>query len=490
MRTPCFTAAMFFAASLAFAQSESTFTRVDLPVGAGPNSVAVADLNGDGILDLAAARGAADTVSVFLGTGAGAFTHLSEIAAGPFPLSLQVADLNHDGAPDLLVGNFHAGTVTVLLGTGNGAFQPGRTSVASTYWVVNDWGYGGTPLSLNLADINGDGHLDVAVPLRGTGGVSVLLGAGDGSFPTLLEGTLMGCDDPQAVAFADFTGDGILDAAVASDWWCQGTVDGFGDGHFNQLQVHYFASPNSRSVQAADLNGDGHPDLVFANSWSSGITIHRADQTGAMLPGEGYATGALPAAVRLADMNGDGQLDAVVTNTGDGTLSMLYGDGAGRFGPAMTLVTGASPAGMAIGDLNGDGAPDVAVANEGDGTVSLFLTQASCDYDVTPPDIEAASASPSVLWPPRQRLEPVTLSVTAADACSAVSCRVTSVESPDGLLAPADWAITGDLTVRLRSERRGNGGPRVYQVTVRCVDAGGNASERIVEVTVPHDRRR
>ncbi len=481
--------ASMLTATLAVARPAPTFTRVDIPVGAQPNSVVSADFNRDGVLDLAVSRGPADTVSVFLGDGRGGFTRFVDLATGPYPLSLHVTDANHDGAADLVAGNHHAGSVTVLLGNGNGTFQPAREFVVSTVWLVDaQWGYEGTPLSIDVADYNGDGHVDIAAPLRGYSAISVLLGAGDGTFGRLMEGAASGCDDPQAVATADFGGDGIPDLAIASDWWCQAIVAGFGDGRFNDM--NYFPSPNSRSVNIADLNGDTYPDLVFANSWGSGVSVHLADGSGGVVPHAEYASGLRPAFVTTADLDGDGRLDILSANTGDNTVSVLFGDGTGGVGSAVTLLTGAAPTGIVTGDFTNDGSIDFAVANEADGTVSVFLTGSQCGSDTTPPLIESATATPRVLWPPRHRLEPVALDVAASDACSAVSCRIISVESNEPAADAIDWVVAGDLSVQLRSERSGRGSGREYLITIECIDAAGNASQRAIVVSVPHDARR
>ena len=482
--------AWMLTAALAVAGPPPTFTRVDIAVGAQPNSVVAADFNRDGALDLAVARGPADTVSVFLGDGRGGFRHFIDLATGPFPLSLHVTDANHDGAADLITGNHHAGSVTMLLGDGDGTFQPAREFVASTEWSAsNEWG-NFTPLSIDVADYNGDGHVDIAAPLRGYNGISVLLGAGDGTFGTLMEDAASGCEAPQAVAAADFGGDGIPDLAIASDWWCQAIVAGLGDGRFNSGYMNYFASPNSRSVAIADLNGDTHPDLVFANSWGSGVAVHLGDGSGGVLPRTEYVSGPRPAFVTTADLDGDGRLDILSANTGDDTVSVLFGDGTGGVAPAVAIGTGAGPTGIATGDFMNDGSVDFAVANEADGTVSVFLTNSACASDTTPPLIEAATATPGVLWPPRHRLEPVALDVVASDACSAVTCRITRIESNEPASDAADWLVAGDLSAQLRSERSGRGSGREYAITIECIDAAGNASQRVVVVSVPHDARR
>ena len=90
---------------------------------------------------------------------------------------------------------------------------------------------------------------------------------------------------------------------------------------------------------------------------------------------------------------------------------------------------------------------------------------------------------------------PVTVAVSATDVCDPTpSCRITSVSSNepvnglgDGNTSP-DWAITGDLTVNLRTERAGPGTGRVYTIAVTCTDGSGNSSTKTAGVTLPHSQ--
>ena len=105
--------------------------------------------------------------------------------------------------------------------------------------------------------------------------------------------------------------------------------------------------------------------------------------------------------------------------------------------------------------------------------------------DRTPPVIQSAAASPSVLSPANKQLVPVTIAVSATDACDgSVRCRIVSVTSNEPINA-TDWKITGDLTVNLRAERSNKGTGRVYTITIECVDGSGNVSTKTVTVTVP-----
>jgi len=121
--------------------------------------MAVADLNGDGRLDLVTANGSSDDVSVLLGDGAGGFGPAQRFAAGDLPRWVTVADVNRDGIPDLVVANRSSNHVSVLLGNGDGTFQPQQRFVAFF------------ALSVAVADFDGAPDLAVA----GTGQVLILL---------------------------------------------------------------------------------------------------------------------------------------------------------------------------------------------------------------------------------------------------------------------------------------------------------------------------
>lgn len=130
-----------------------------------------------------------------------------------------------------------------------------------------------------------------------------------------------------------------------------------------------------------------------------------------------------------------------------------------------------------------------------DGRASSTDTVQVTVRDTAAPDIAAASASPSVLWPPNQKMTAVTVSAAASDRCDAKPrCRIESVTSNepangtgDGNSSP-DWQITGDLTLLLRAERSGQGNGRTYSINLRCLDASGNGSSRVIPVTVPKNR--
>ena len=126
--------ALWPAATAQAAPAPLSFTAKTVPInGAYPQGIATSDFNGDGHLDLATANeGSIDAsggVEILLGDGSGGFTDMGEIPAGANPISLDVGEFNGDGHVDLVVANHGSGDVSVLLGAGNGTFSaPVRTT--------------------------------------------------------------------------------------------------------------------------------------------------------------------------------------------------------------------------------------------------------------------------------------------------------------------------------------------------------------------------
>ncbi|MBI3850134.1 MAG: hypothetical protein HY298_07575 [Verrucomicrobia bacterium] len=116
--------------------------------------------------------------------------------------------------------------------------------------------------------------------------------------------------------------------------------------------------------------------------------------------------------------------------------------------------------------------------------------------DTTPPVIESVSTTPKRLWPPNHKLLPIIVKAVVTDACGPTTWKIISVTSNEAVNGHGDgntsidWVITGDHTVKLRSERSGQGSGRIYAITIQATDASGNVSEPATAiVSVPHDQR-
>jgi VCBS repeat protein/FG-GAP repeat protein len=341
-------------------------------VGAGPASVAIGDLNGDGKPDLAVANSnlgrLPGTVSVLLGHGDGTFQPQAAYASGGLGLSaLAVGDLNGDGKLDLAVANTNSNDVSVLTGKGDGTFGPPVSYPTGSF-----------PSSLAIADLNGDHVADLVVANFGSGAVGpdVFLGKGDGTFQlrTTYATDLGGAN---SVAIGDLNGDGKPDLAVATDSTnAVSVLLGKGDGTFDPFAA-YAAGSVPWSVAIGDLNGDGKLDLAVANQGFAGpgnVSVLLGNGDGTFRTQVVYAAGSLPWFIAIGDLNGDGKADLAVANNGSNNVGVLLGNGDGTFQAQVPFATGSFPASIAIGDLNGDAKVDLAVANQSSsGNVSVFL---------------------------------------------------------------------------------------------------------------------
>ncbi|MGO9403764.1 MAG: FG-GAP repeat domain-containing protein [Terriglobales bacterium] len=352
-----------------------------------PQSIAVADFNGDGKLDLAVPVYSIFTpltdVNILLGNGDGTFT------AGPaFPLTGQnvnnavVADFNGDGKPDLAISLPDANEIQVLLGNGDGTFTPMPAISANGVFVVA------------TGDFNRDGKADLVTVNCGPGTLTILLGNGDGTFtegatittPVTGPGGLAVC--PVSVAVGDFNRDGIPDLAVANcprfDQGATGSATvllGNGDGTFTAEAESPDAGGQPLFITTGDFNGDGIPDLVVSDMNSGypelgNLTVLLGNGDGTFTPtAVSPQTGSIPYSVAVADFNGDGKADLAIANAGSNTISVLLGNGDGTFAAPLNVAAGADPVFATVGDFNGDGLPDLAAANNTTSSVTILLTK-------------------------------------------------------------------------------------------------------------------
>ena len=439
-------------------------------------SVAVADVNGDGKPDLlvancgfACANPGPGTVGVLLGNGDGTFQAAVTYGSGGSTLSIAVADVNGDGKPDVVVANVCSsgtcpnGTVGVLLGNGDGTFQP-----------VVTYGSGGQAAwHVVVADVNGDGKPDIVVANL-NGGVDILLGNGDGTFQTAVTyGT--GGLSPDAVAVADVNGDGKPDIVVANE--CDDTLNctngsvgvllGNGDGTF-QSAATYGTGGQVLSVAVADVNGDGKPDIVVAdycaiNSSANGcpaaslglVGVLLGNGDGAFQPVVTYGSGAyIGISVTVADVNGDGKPDIVVANSfadsayvTNGAAGVLLGNGDGTFRTAVTYALGGFVAQtVAVADVNGDGKPDIVVANHCDsgnctnGTASVLINTTPSPYKASVQ--QPINADGSSIFNAKRGVIPVkfTLTQNGTQTCALPPATISVTRTAGGTAGPIDEA--------------------------------------------------
>ena len=362
-----------------------------------PNSVAAADLNGDGKLDLIVAnQNATGGVSVLLNTSApGAttpsFATQQAFASGRYLYNAVAADVNGDGKPDLIMSNPADSTITVLLNT----TAPGATTLSFAAPQTFAVPY---PAGVTVADVNGDGKPDLIVVddagYPSGDNVSVLLNTTAPGATTLSFATAQAFPTggyPHYVAVADVNGDGKLDLIVANEGdanvsvLLNTTATGATTPSFAAQQT--FASGTfPYSVTVADINGDGKPDLIVANNGDNYVSVLlNTTAPGAATPSfaaqQTVGTGSNPDFATVADVDGDGKPDIISANYNGSSASVLLntttpGATTPSFATQQSFATGSNPSWVTAADINGDGRPDLIVANGGNSfgnTLSVLL---------------------------------------------------------------------------------------------------------------------
>ncbi|HKB03250.1 MAG TPA: VCBS repeat-containing protein [Gemmataceae bacterium] len=350
--------------SVLLGNPDGTFQAFETYVAGGqhPETLAVADFNRDGHLDVVTANGRNDgnTVSVMLGDGMGALGPARLFVGGQGPHGVGVADFNSDGVPDVVTANGgdglgndtgltgHAGTVSLLLGNGDG------TLVAAPSLPVAQANH------LVAADFNGDNLPDLAVT---NGKLLLFQGIGGGAFdPAVPDPIVQGAG---ALAVGDFNGDQKKDLAVVGKLSTFGATQllillGNGDGTF-AAPVGFPAGSDLNSIVVADFNGDQKPDLAVANDGTDVIDVLLGNGDGSFGAATTVPCGDGADYLSAGDLNGDGKADLVLASTQANQIRTLLGDGQGGFGPATSYTTEHDPASVGIGRFNGDAKPDLAV---------------------------------------------------------------------------------------------------------------------------------
>ena len=315
------------------------------PTGSLPSAAVVQDFNHDGIADLAIANRFSGDISVLLGKANGTFGKATNYPGGAFEIA--TGDLSGDGNADLAVTD-DFGLVSIFLGSAGGRFGT-RMDIPVDY----------DPKGIEMADLNNDGKLDLAVAIHGAdeigeGSVAILLGNGDGSLQSPVY--YRAGQNPMRLTVADLNSDGKLDLAVADENCCAtnslAVLLGNGDGTF---QVARGSTPGEASgVAAGDMNGDGKLDLVLAGEFGATVRVLIGNGNGNFQPAVNYPTPDSAFLTRLIDLDGDGKLDVLVG--GSSGVDVLLGNGDGTLGPAAAFGVGSQF--VALGDLNGDQATD------------------------------------------------------------------------------------------------------------------------------------
>jgi len=326
------------------------------------NFVAVADYNGDQLLDLAVNVREAIGASLWLlfGTGGGQFAPAVGIDANRAGAdSIAVGDFDLDGDVDIVRPCFYCDDLTMLVGDGSGGFSTSPNEDV-----------GDQPSDVVVADLNGDGRPDLATSNEASYDVSVLLAEAAGTFEP--EARYPARRDPSAIVTGEFTGDTLPDLMASNRAHNNLTLlTGTGGGGFvDSIEATVGTGPSDLVV--GDFNEDDLDDLAVSNEGSNDVTIllGLGDGTFAVQPSVSVGTG--PTSIVVASFDGDAHEDLAVANGGSHDVSVLLGTGSGTFTAAAPVSVGSGPTALAVGDIDGDDSTDLAVVHEGSDDLRIY----------------------------------------------------------------------------------------------------------------------
>jgi len=381
---------------------------------------AVADFNGDGILDTAQANGR--WLYVFLGKGDGTFEEKAQPpSSNPYlylawgggefdSRELVAADFDKDGSMDLaLAGHSPSAEYLVLNGAGDGTFTISGRAASGWLWYSPSSGWT-TGRSIATADFDGDSNLDIAMSLESSPGVvAVYPGNGDGTFGAgtalRMSGTVQAWDVLRDLATGDLDADGRpeLVGVVGEDANARIAIWDNVGGALTTPSALNVPSPRAHSkVEVAEMDGDGAPEIVAAsndgNYFQPGVTIYHGSLAGGFT-----STGLAPLSyesltdLKVIDLNADGILDVVGLNlfayNGEYRAGIEYylNDGSGGFtGPTRYRAWENSVRHFEVGDFDRNGLLDFLTISPPDGTLAgpgtrLVPLLASAGTQVTAP---------------------------------------------------------------------------------------------------------
>lgn len=467
----------------------ASFARTDYPI-LGNNHI-VADLNSDGIPDLAGTG--LNSASVMLGNGDGTFRAKVNYAAGGQTQDLAAGDFNGDGRVDLVVSlNDFEFSVSLLTGNGDGTFK-------APVNFENTAAQEDSP-AIVATDLDNDGRLDVVLahaiacfvsPCVAARTITVMLGFGDGTFQLPFDidvGTGM-----SRIVVGDFNRDGIKDLGIAGDNSQVYTLLGVGNGTFlKQPTITLTADTlfvDGTDIDVADLNGDTIQDLVVAiptNGSRTAILLGNGDgsfQAARILTEPGLR---VPQFQVVADFNRDGfqDLALALANGTNGLFEILTGNGDGTFDsprlymapPPLSSVGGGT---LATGDFNRDGRPDIALPIIGANPALAGLVN-STGAVIVAPAYGSVTATPSTVVGGASTEVRITLTPGAVAPSNGFSFSVSSSNSnvlqvPANVFMPAGTSsvrfiattrtvtLTQNINLRVRNNQLGR---RDLSVTV------------------------
>lgn len=285
------------------------------PVGENPTGIAVSDINDDGNIDVAIANHETSYVTLLFGDGKGGFKTMShsqfKTDLSPHPHQVRLEDLDGDNKVDLIVDSRTHNGLRFYKGQANGRFES-RSKLIDT---------GGDPYrGFAINHINADDLLDIVTPNQREIGIATNTSSNTLSF-TLK--TLAPYDAPFSVELAEMNGDGKIDLIIASNGNSITIVPGDGDGNFSEeKKTEIETAAGAKQIAIGDINGDGLKDALISN-WAGELYAVHGGKT--KIEASSFKLPSIPNpwGVALADLNKDGKSDFIIAD-GNTKLAAVY----------------------------------------------------------------------------------------------------------------------------------------------------------------------
>ena len=330
-----------------------------LPTGGRPQDFLVADLDVDGRMDIVVANSSSSFVSIFPGKPGGGFAPRVDIPIAGSAFCVTTADLNSDGRLDLAVGTFAGRSVSIHLGAGGGSFGD-----ATVLQVPAD------PYTISAADVNEDGVSDLVVTDY-DGAVVVLVGDGSGAFTP--RAPITGFAISPTASLADLDGDGHVDLVIATPSDPGEVTALFGDGGGGFPIRSQLSSGFALRVALMDVNGDAIPDLVRPGGGPQSVLV-RLNTIGAGTAVESRAflkdpnrtrpgAGGSPFCLRVEPVN-----ESYSNSDVNYSSLALISEGTG----SVSRITATPAKNIIEGDTDGNGVSELAACFSGADVAKLF----------------------------------------------------------------------------------------------------------------------
>ena len=379
--------------------------RVDLTGGSGPVLTMIADLDGDGKPDLVVANYYDGNISLFRNistNGTLSFGPRVDLPSfGGTPWGLAVADVDGDGKLDLVVSDSSNNRVLVCRNISTVGTLDTNSFAAPVYFSV-----GTDPRAVRVGDLDGDGRPDIVCVNCGDNTLSILRNIGTAGSLTAnsfaSQVVLATGPEPHDLVLADVDGDGKPDLVQLNyipsffSVFRNASVPGVIDTNSFAARVDFATSGEGNSIIVGDVDGDGKPDVIVGLASGSAIAVYRnlaspgTLDTNSFAPEVDFPAPGLVRGLAMGDLNGDGKPDiGLVGEEGDFMSVYQNVSTPGSFtntslASRVDYSTGSNPQGVTIGDLDGDGRPDVVFGNFYTGTISIYQNEVPFGGTCTP----------------------------------------------------------------------------------------------------------